>query len=369
VPTLAPSAAPIGPLAPTPAVAPASPPAAPAGPLPAPLYVLDNGQIARIERDGVTRALVTAEKAQIAGFPPIATFVLGPGGDMAYVAADLKLDRLVRAGPRGEAPHTLYGEAGHELSDLAWSPDGAQIYLRLLNNREPPDIPSGLYRIPASGGPPELVRADDPVDNLANPAPTISGYRPFAWSPDGSRLLVEVFSLFYDGCDLAVLPAAGGSPVRLTVPAGTKTFCGEAAWSADGAAVYFLAGAGAGPTIWRGDAASGAVAPQAAPDVLARAPRPLPDGRLRFFLVRPSDPASFEPAELSAPQAAPASLGPPLGDPLAKALWAPDGGGAVTVVQPPTTSVDLRWVPVGGAPISLPNTTLGVAGMAWGAGT
>lgn len=334
--------------------------------LPAPLYLLDNGQIARIERDGKSRSLVTSETVQMEGVPPIATFGIAQSGDLAYVVGDLGADRLVRVGSRGENPRTLYSEPGHELSDIVWTPDGQQIVLRLLNNREPPDIPSGLYRLAADGGQPELLRPDDPVDDPQNPAPTISGYRPRAWAPDGSRLLVEVFSLFYDGCALAILPAAGGELLRLETASEVRTLCGEAAWSADSAAVYFLAGSGAGPTVWRGDAASGATTALAASEVLARAPYALANGAIRFFLLASGDNASFALAELNAPNAAPTTLTAPFNEQLALALWAPDGSGAVVVVRPDTAPVALRWLPVGGELIELPSGTVALSGIAWG---
>jgi hypothetical protein len=380
VPTLGATAAPTV-AAPT-AAAPSAtaeapgPPAPTAAPptgdvLPAPLYVLDNGQIARIERDGATRALVTEETVEVDGLPPIATFAASPQGDLAYVVGDLRQDRMVVVGPRGENPRIIYSVEGHELSDLSWSPDGAQIYLRLLNNLQPPDIPSGVYRMPAAGGPPELLRADDPVDDPINPAPTVSGYRPVAPSPDGSRLLVEVYSLFYDGCGIGVMPAAGGEVLLLAPPEGTQTYCGEAAWGPDGAAVYFLAGGEAGPTIWRGDAGSGAAAAMAPADALARSPRPLADESVRFFQIYrdAQDPAklTFALAELSPSQQLPNPLSRPSSDGLGVTLWAPDGSGAVAAVLPETKPVDLRWLSVDGEPVTLPSSTQGISDLAWGA--
>jgi hypothetical protein len=338
--------------------------------LPAPLYVLDNGQIARIERDGKSRALVTNEKVDIKGFKPIATFAMSRGGDMAYVVGDLKADRLVRAGPHGEDRRTIYETAGHELSNLVWSSDSTQIYLRLLNNHEPPETPSGIYRISAAGGAPQLLRADDPVDNIANPSPTISGYRPFALAPDGSHLLIEIYSIYYTGCGLGVMPIGGGNLVRLEVPPGTKTFCGEAAWSPDGAAVYFLAGPESGPTIWRGDAASGATMALAAGTVLSRAPLAMPGGALRFFLVHRDQSGAgamtFALADLAAPQAAPATRSAPFSDSLGQVLWALNGSGAVISVEPTNAAADLRWAPADGPPVPLPNTSQGIGGIDWG---
>lgn len=369
VPTLAASAT-----AAAPTAEPSGPPAPTAPPrrdlLPAPLLVLDNGQIARIEPDGATRRLLTDEKVDVPNLAPIATFAASPQGDLAFVVGDLRADRLVRIDAQGQGRRIIYEQEGHELSDLVWSPDGAWIYLRLLDNRQPPDLPSGVYRIAASGGQPELLRADDPTDDPVNPSRSISGYRPFAVSPDGARLLVEVYSLYYTGCSLGVIPAAGGDAiVRLATPEGTKTYCGEASWSPDGAAVYFLAGSDTGPTIWRGDAASGAAAAQAAADVFARAPFPLPGGAIRFFLVGRDSAASdvqFAMAELSAPQAQPAVIGQPFSDRLGRVLWAPDGSGAVMVVAPPDKASDLRWQEVDVPPVTLPNSNIGIGDLAWG---
>ncbi|MEI6778247.1 MAG: hypothetical protein WCK70_15215 [Chloroflexales bacterium] len=376
VPTLAVTALPsptagvtIGPPAPT--IVPTITPS-PSGILPAPLYVLDYGQIARIERDGKSRNLVTSEKVDIQGVEPIATFAVSRAGNIAYVVGDLKADRLVWTEPRGENKRTLYEAEGHELSNLVWSKDGQQIYLRVLNNRQPPDKPSGIYRIASAGGPLELLRADDPVDNVAHPSPTINGYRPFAFSPDGSRLLVEIYSIYYDGCSLGIIPAAGGDIVRLNIPLNTKTFCGEAAWSPDGTAVYFLAGPDSGPTIWRGDASSGATTAMAAADVLSRAPVALSDGSLRFFLLHHdppgSGPVTFVLSSLITPQTAPVALGAPLSDRLGQVLWSPDGTGAVISVVPTNKPMDLRWMPADGEPLSLPNSSQGINGMAWGSG-
>lgn len=339
--------------------------------MPAPLYTVDGGQVARIERDGTTRTLITEETTQIPAYPPISAFALSPSGQIVYVVGDMEADRLVRIGPDGKNQRTIYEVAGHELSDFVWTPDGAFIYMRLLNNLTPPDIPSGVYRIPAEGGKLELVQADDPVDNPANPTPTISGYRPFAWSPDGSRLLVEIFSLYYDGCSLGVLPAAGGALVRLSPAEGNVTYCGEAAWSPAGDRVYFLAGPqgdGVGPTIWRGDAASGVSEPILAADVLARAPRVLADGSIRFFRVRlaPEAAPSFTLAEVPATGGEPRELGQPFDDLLSLVLWAPDDSGVVIEVQPKEKSSVLQWLPAeGGAPVNLPTTEKLLRGLAW----
>ncbi|HMQ30617.1 MAG TPA: hypothetical protein PKD53_07795, partial [Chloroflexaceae bacterium] len=211
--------------------------------LPAPLYILEAGQVARIERDGQSRAVITAEPPPLPGLEPIAEFAVAPTGALAYIVSDVEADRLVLADARGQNPTARYEQQGHELSDLVFAPDGQSLLLRLLNNREPPDLPSGLYRLPLAGGEPELLRADDEPADPINPARSVSGYRPVAFSPDGARVLLQVFSLFYEDCGLGVIAADGGEVTRVSLPEGQGFFCGEEAWSADGAAVLFLAGA------------------------------------------------------------------------------------------------------------------------------
>ncbi|NTW02653.1 MAG: hypothetical protein HGA19_15470 [Oscillochloris sp.] len=363
VPTAIPTTAVIGPPAPS------STPQ-PDNPLPAPLYVLDNGQIARIERDGKSRTLITDDKNNSEGVEPISTFVMSPAGELAFIVGNTQADQLVLMGSGGENRHIIYEAEGHELSDLAWSPDGTNIYLRLLNNREPPDTPSGIYRITAEGGTLELLRADDTVDDIVNPSPTISGYRPFSTSPDGAHLLVEVFSLYYDGCNLGVMPTDGGEVVHLTIPADVKTYCGEAAWSPDGTAVYFLAGADTGPTIWRGDVSSGATLALTNADVLSRAPYTLADGTLRFILAsRDTSSAAvvrFTLATLAAPGAAPTNISPAFADQPGLVLWEGSGSGAAIASVSAEQEVELQWVPANGTPIPLPATRQGINTMAWG---
>ncbi len=369
------------PTAPQPTAAPTAPQptAAPGGALlPAPLYILEDGQIARVERDGATRAVITAEPAPLAGLEPIAEFAVAPAGALAYIVGDVEADRLVLADGRGQGPSTRYEQAGHELSDMVFTPDGQALVLRLLNNREPPDLPSGLYRLPLAGGDPELLRADDPTDDPANPSRAVSGYRPVAFSPDGARLLLQVFSLYYEDCALGVIAASGGEVTRLATPAGQSVYCGEEVWSADGASVLFLAGPTegdeAGPRLWRADAASGAAEPMVAAGSFARAPHGLAGGATRYFLANlVRDPAgaitgaTFAPAELAAPGAAPATLGPPFDRSLALARWAPDGTGVAVETNEPAVGSTLSWLPIGGEPVELSSADAATVQMFWGA--
>ncbi len=322
--------------------------------------------------------MITAEPVPLPGAEPIVEFAASADGKLAYIVSDVESDRLVLADARGQARSIRYEQQGHELSNLVFTPDGAALLLRLLNNRAPPDLPSGLYRLPLAGGAPELLQADDPVDDPINPARTVSGYRPIAFSPDGARVLVQVFSLFYEDCGFGVMPAAGGEVTRVALPAGEAGYCGEEVWSADGDALLFIAGKGesegGGPRLWRADAATGAAEPLAAEGSFARAPHGMAGGAVRYFiaaLVRDASGAAtgatFGPVELAAPGAAPTELAPPFDARLNLALWAPDGAGvALEVSDGDDERSSLRWLPIGGQPRDLPNADAAVTQMAWG---
>lgn len=95
-PTTAPATAPTAAGSPTAAPAPATSPAATAMPaladavLPAPLYVLDTGQIVRIERDGVTRRQITNEAPPAPDALAIVQFDASPvDGTLVYIVQGL----------------------------------------------------------------------------------------------------------------------------------------------------------------------------------------------------------------------------------------------------------------------------------------
>ncbi len=337
--------------------------------MPSPLYVLDNGQIARIERDGITRALVTSESIEVQGFPPVATFGISAQGNLAFVVGDLKADRLVLIGPKGEDRRILYEVAGHELSDIVWSPDGSQIYLRLLNNLDPPDIPSGIYRMQVADSSLELLLTDDPLPNAENVMQMAREYHPFLIAPDNSRLLVEIDDLTQNRCSLGLLPSDGGAFMPLNPPDGLSIYCGDANWRADASSVALLAGDGAGPQLWEADAASGEMRALATTNVLARAPIWMADGGLRFIWASREGgqgKLQFALAQLEEGQNSPAMLAPIFREPLGQVLWAADGSGAVVVVAPEGEVVDLRWMPVQGEVVALPNTKQRIGDIAWG---
>ncbi|MFV9505232.1 MAG: TolB family protein [Oscillochloridaceae bacterium umkhey_bin13] len=361
---------------PTPARNPSPQPLPPEVRLPAPLFLLQGGQIARIEPDTLTRTIITAERVQVPNLEPIATFAAS-ADQLAYIVGDLEADRLVLTDSQGENARIRYSSSGHELSDLRFSPDGRYLFLRLLNNREPPDRPSGLYRLPLTVGPLELLVADDDVDDPLNPSRAISAYSPLAFSPDGNLLLVQVRSQFYEDCTLGVMPTDGGPVVRLALPPGQAVYCGEQAWASDGSAFFFLAGPldgeQAGPRLWRADPAATTPAPLLADERFARAPHDVPGSPVRFFLATlVRDPlgsvsgATFAPAQLDQATRTVQLLDAASDQYLREALWAPAGDSVVAAFERTEIRPILRWFRLDGTPIDLPTADATIVELAWG---
>ncbi len=346
--------------------------------LPAPLYLLQAGQIARIERDATTRKVITAEHVAIPDVDPIANFASSPSGGLAYIVGDTDQDRLVLTDAQGQGARTIYAQQGHELSDLVFTPDGQALMLHLLDNRQPPDLPSGLYRLPVAGGAPVLLHADDPVDDPVNPSRAVSGYRPVAFSPDGTRLLLQVYALFYgETCGVGVIAATGGAVTRISLPADLVGYCGDETWAADSTAVLLLAGKAtgndAGPRLWRAELATGTVVPFAAEGVFVRQPHGVAGGAARFFLSRlirdssgATTGATFVPVQVDAPGTPPVELDTPFDVRLNRALWAPNGVGVVIDVNNADGNTTLRWLRLGAPPVDLPSAEVAVRQLAWG---
>jgi hypothetical protein len=159
-------------------------------------------------------------------------------------------------------------------------------------------------------------------------------------------------------------------------PEGQRIYCGEAAWTADGSGILLLAGPAddpeAGPSLWRADAATLAMAPLL-PATFARAPAGLPDGARLFAVSLVRDAAgtatgaTFQPVALPDGASAPTPLGEPFPELLERALWAPDGAGVVAELGSEERRSLLRWLPTGGEPVQLPSSEDGVVQLAWGA--
>jgi hypothetical protein len=356
--------------------------------LPAPLLLLERGQISRIEADGVTRSRITEETTELEGLLPITEFVVSPAnGDLIYIVGDLEVDRLVRTDPQGQAATTLFAQPRIELSDLVVAPGGLDLALRLLNNNEQPgNLPSGSYLLAANGsGPPRLLIADDPVDDQVNPSRALRTYAPLSFAPDGARLLLRGDSAFYDGCRAIVLPlGANAQPVELSLGEGLVASCTDPSWQPDGLGLLLLgepADLASGPAgLYRADAASGQASALLPPGALpsftvARAPFTLSDGRLAALVgSSPAPPPAFTrlveiPLALVAisPGGAPQPLRAGTIAPFVRGLWAPDGAGLVVQGSGPEGQQTLTYLPAAEQPaLALPVTGDNLEMFQWG---
>jgi len=143
---------------------------------------------------------------------------------------------LVQADNDGKHRRVLL--SGASVSNPLWSPDGKQIAVQIYGA---PDAKAGLaggtYLIPAGGGGPKLLLANDVVKDPANPDPKAMGYNPVAWSPDDTRLLLNACSQSIDLCGAVVKNLASGKLVPLRALE-RMTTVSSGGWSADGTPIY-----------------------------------------------------------------------------------------------------------------------------------
>lgn len=194
--------------------------------LPAPLYYLSpGGQIMRLERDGVTSAVVTAEDAGIAEFD------ISPDGRLlAYVSGNdlILLDvasgaRTVRLAGETFADDDYASYFTKSIASPRFSPDGTQIAF-------------GMGGINIAGIAPDapltLVQPSDPYpDFSAEPKPPLAGPVRFftnaEWSPDGQSLLLS-FGYFPEGGGIAIKDL---STNKLLEVEDNGIYCCDLAWS------------------------------------------------------------------------------------------------------------------------------------------
>jgi hypothetical protein len=337
--------------APSPTTPPTAAPTAAAGLLPAPIYFISTAgeQLWRLAPDGRTLTQITTERA------PVTEFDVSPvDGALVYVTEN----QLVRADAEGDQRTVLLaGPAltgaeddfiARQIHNPRWSPDGAQIAFGL----------NGVNLIPAAGGEPRLIQPSDPIPATRALA---RFYRPYAWSPDGARLLVTV-NFWQEGLIYAIKHLADGTLVDI------DSACCEPAWSRDGQSLLMFGSSPEGynpPGLWRVDAATGEAVTliegrrDGDPVVnLVANPYEAPDGRLYFLLASQSPnadgvyewPARFQLASLpagAATGAAPVVVRPDAHTAF-EADWSGDGRGLVI------REIDGASQPLAGALLWLP---------------
>jgi hypothetical protein len=341
--------------APTSAPAPtAAPQPTAAALLPAPVYLLDGGQIWRMERDGQTRRQLTFESSEIVDYDIGATdnalaYAIGEGTERTIVL----LDRSGRTElMRGPIWGPRIAPAGDQIAFQLESPvDG-------LQRGRAKGSDTGVWTIARAGGPPSLLHASDPITDIDNPPQDARQYYPHGWSPDGTQLLMGVYFPIGEGGYLAVKDIASGKVAEIAQA------CCEASWSADSAALIIAGGTqiqDAMLGLWRADPHTGATTELIGPSEQAGSPlvtaaRQLADGSIYAFLTITKEP-SFEGKDKVTPQRVQAdgSFAPVRKESylLAGALWANDASGAIVADAgdtPADSSGRLSWLPLDGGP-------------------
>ncbi len=339
----------------------------PASLLPQALYFMGTDvsgldQVFRLAADGMTLTQVTFEPANVQSFD-----ISPVDGSVAYVSNN----QLLVAAADGSGRRLLVdgGDAQYEFNltilNPRWSPDGWQIAYGL----------GGLNFYGLNTGFTTTALTNN-IDIMGAGFPIVrEGYSPYDYSPDGTKLLVNVH--WYEGSTLGVYHPASGSFVQASYPG---ILCCTANWAPDGSTVH-IASPALGlieSGLWRMDPASGMVTtliPSSDGLTYNFADAPLlgPDGQLYFFFSNlPTIPEGHTPLNMvrSAPDGVTGrALLSDVIPSMNEALWASDASLAVVAIS--TLGGDYEWQ--GGAlmlyyPDGRPLLALGVAGQSlrWG---
>ncbi|MEO7909352.1 MAG: hypothetical protein ABIV47_06845, partial [Roseiflexaceae bacterium] len=157
--------------------------------LPAPIYLLDGGQIWRMERDGQTRRQLTFEPTDIFDFAIGAT-----DNALAYVVGVEEASTIVLLDESGRTELIRGSMWGPQIS-----PSGEQIAFQIeatsdaIQNGQAQEFDNGVWLIDRAGGRPSLLQASEPISKAGSLIESARQYSPRAWSPDGTQLLMGVY--------------------------------------------------------------------------------------------------------------------------------------------------------------------------------
>lgn len=309
--------------------------------LPHPIYFLnaDGGgltQIFRLEKDGKTVVQVTFEPIQVDSYD-----VSLVDGSVAYVTnnqiftvnADGSNRSMVVNG--GEInPNNLVLD---HVSNPLWSRDGQTITYGY----------NGINNYSIAGGQSTLMLENDLQTDATGFTLGIA-YTPIHYSPDGSKLLVNIIPLSSDGSATGIFTPSNKSLVQL----GGRRICCALEWTGDNSALYggyasynpFIV-----PGLWRVDASSGNIT-ELIPGLtqndtilnFASNPYLAADGQLYFFYA--TQPYTQQDSVNRAPLQLVRSavdgvtnrtvISPDVFNTLNETLWAADGSFVVTVSGP-----------------------------------
>ena len=142
-----------------------------------------------------------------------------------------------------------------------WSPDGTRLAFSSMGSVWTVELATG-----------ELTHIYTPPDGAWG--------RTFGWSPDGSRMSMDVGVPNSGESDVWIVPLSGGVPLRLTDFPGRE---GNPVWSPDGTRIAFMAGHSGNRDIWIIPAEGGAATQVTFDPGMDMNPRWSPDGKKLAF--------------------------------------------------------------------------------------
>lgn len=322
----------------------ATPPPPTSSLLPRAFYFLNNAnddggllQVFRLAPDGQTLTQVTREPANVDDYD-----VSSQSGQVTYVSNNQLL--LINSDGSGRrvlvdgGPFVKDSYAPTNIGTVRWSPDGSAIVFAR----------GGLNFFNLASGAVETALADQ-VSAINGLTVLKEGYSPRAYSPDGSRLLVNVG--YYEAGTFGIYVPSTKAFYKFVSPGGGIVCC-STAWSRDSSAV-FVASSSLGMIdsgLWRFDASNGSGAvlignPSSGngPYVFADWPQAGSDGQLYFFYNTSAD-IPNGPAPLKLVSSAldgvtgRTELLPNPFNAINEVLWAPDASLAI-VATPPVEGV------------------------------